>query len=92
MRNISGLLTADKIYEKLISEMINCDMTEKADTSHFGNQTETSIQHYLIKIIPQIHSTLDNNARRYIFAVVANMIDWNQAFVKLMGEVPREQP
>ena len=82
MRNISGLLTADKIFEKLLSEMIICDMTKKADPSQYGNQTETSIQHYLIKIIHQIHSALDNNARRDIFPVVANMIDWNQAFVR----------
>ena len=45
MRPISGLLTADKIFEKLLAEMIICDMKEKADTSQYGNQTNTSIQH-----------------------------------------------
>ena len=82
MRPIAGLLTADKIFEKLLAEMIISDMKEKADTSQYGNQANTSIQHYLIKMIQKIHSALDNNARRDIFAVVANMIDWNSAFTR----------
>ena len=40
MRNISGLLTADKIFEKLISEIKISDMNETLDTSHFGNKKE----------------------------------------------------
>ena len=48
MRNISGLLTADKILEKLKSEMIISDITEKFDTSQFRNEKDNSIQHYLI--------------------------------------------
>ena len=51
MRNISGLLTADKIFEKLLSEMIIVDMKDKADCAQYGNQKETSIQHYLIRMI-----------------------------------------
>ena len=34
------------------------------------------------KIIHRIHTALDKNARREIFAVVAIMIDWNFAFVR----------
>ena len=82
MRNISGLLTADKIFEKLISEIIITDMNEKADCSQFGNTKHTSIQHYLIKMIHRIQTALDNNSRRQIFAVVANLIDWNSALVR----------
>ena len=82
MRNISGLLTADKVFEKLLSEMILFDMKDKADCAQYGNQKETSIQHYLIRMIHKIQSAPDNNARRDIFAVVANMIDWNSAFVR----------
>ena len=33
-------------------------------------------------MIHKIHTVLDNNSRRQIFAVVANMIDWNSAFVR----------
>ena len=82
MRNISGLLTADKVFEKLLSEMIISDMKMKADVAQFGNQKKTSIQHYLIKMIHKILTAVDNNSRKNIFAVVANMIDWNSAFVR----------
>ena len=50
-------------------------MKEKADLSQFGNTKQTSIQHYLIEMIHRIQTALDNNSRRDIFAVVANLID-----------------
>ena len=59
MRNITGLLTPDKVFEKLISEIIISDMKEKADLS--GNQKENSIKNYLIKMIHRIHTALDRN-------------------------------
>ena len=77
MRNISGLLTFDKIMEKLIS-----DMKKKNDPSQYGNEKGTSINHYLIKMIHKILTALDKNTKRETFAVVANMIDWNSAFPK----------
>ena len=82
MRNISGLLTSDKVFEKLLSELIISDMREKIDISQYGNEKETSIQHYLIKMIHRIHTALDKNSRREIFAVVATFVDWNSAFVR----------
>ena len=82
LRNISGLLIADNIFEKLLSEMIISDMKKTADVAQFGNQKQTSIQHYLIKMIHKITTAVDNNARRDIFAVVASMVDWNSAFVR----------
>ena len=82
MRNISGLLIADKIFEKLLSEMIISDMKFTADKAQFGNEKKTSIQHYLIKMIHRNLTAVDNNARREVFAVVACMIDWNSAFVR----------
>ena len=82
MRNISGLLTADKVFEKLLSELIISDMKDKIDIAQYGNQKETSIQHYLIKMVHRILTAVDNNARRDICAVVASMIDWNSAFVR----------
>ena len=39
-----------------------------------------SIQHYLIDMIHRIVSALDNNSKGDTFAVVANLIDWNNAF------------
>ena len=80
LRNISGLLTFDKIMEKLISELIISDMEAKMDPAQYGNQKGISIQHYLVKMIHRILTVLDKNSRREIFAVVANLIDWNNAF------------
>ena len=80
LRNISGLLNFDKIMEKLISKLIISDMEEKLDPSQFGNQRGISIQHYLIQMLHRILSVLDNNSKGDIFAVVANLIDWNNAF------------
>ena len=80
LRNISGLLTFDKVAEKLIAELIISDMEAKFDPSQFGNQRGVSIQHYLIQMLHRILTALDNNSRGDIFAVVANLIDWNNAF------------
>ena len=75
MRNISGLLTADKVFEKLLSQMIISDMQSTADKAQFGNEKKSSIQHDLMKMINHILTAVDNNARREVVAVVASMID-----------------
>ena len=80
LRNISGLLSFDKIYEKLISQMIIADMEKHLDPSQFGNQKGISIQHYLIQMLHRILEVLDNNSKGDIFAVVASLIDWKNAF------------
>ena len=79
IRNISGLLSFDKITEKLFAELIVSDMSSKVDPSQYGNQKGVSIQHYLIKMIHRILTSLDNNSRKEIFAVIVNLIDWNNA-------------
>ena len=50
IRNISGLLTYDKIMETLLSELMVMDMKPNYDPSQYGNQKGISIQHYLIDI------------------------------------------
>ena len=80
MRNISGLLTFDKVMEKMISELMISEMKAKTDPSQYGNEKGTSIQHYLIKMVHRILTALDTNSKRETFAVVANLIDWNSAF------------
>ena len=75
VRNIRGLLNCDKIAEKLISELMIHDMKENIDPAQYGNIKLKSINHYLIKIINRILTSLDNNSRREAFAVVANLID-----------------
>ena len=44
---------------------------------------ETTIHQYLIKIIHSILEGTDINTNEEVFAVVANMIDWSSAFVRL---------
>ena len=51
LRNISGLMTFNKIEEKYIAEMIISDIKDTLDPSQYGNQKGISINHYLIKII-----------------------------------------
>ena len=80
LRNISGLLNCDRIAEKLIAELMISDMTHYIDPSQYGNQKGKSINHYLIRMIHRILTSLDNNSRKQTFAVVANMIDWSSAF------------
>ena len=82
MQNISGLLTADKVFESLLSELIVSDIEDKADQSQYGNKKKTSIQHYLVKMIHRIQTAVDKNTQREVFAVVANIIDWDSAFVR----------
>ena len=80
LRNISGLLTFDKIFEKLLSELIISDMEPKLDRSQFGNQKNISIQHYLIQMLQKIHSELDKNSKGESNAVLAGLVDWENAF------------
>ena len=80
LRNISGLLTFDKVMETLLSRLIISDMDKKMDPSQYGNQRGSSIQHYLVKMIHQILSAVDKNSQYEKFAVIANLVDWNNAF------------
>ena len=80
LRNISGLLNFDKILEKFLAEFIIQDMKINLDPSQYGNQKGVSIQHYLINMIHRILTVLDKNERRNKFAIIANYIDWNNAF------------
>ena len=66
--------------EKLLAELMVKDMAAKLDPSQYGNQKGISIQHYLINMVHRILTVLDNNSRKETFAVIASMIDWNNAF------------
>ena len=80
LRNISGLLTFDKIAEKMIAELIISDMAEKLDPAQYTNQKGLSLQHYLIKMIDQILSDTDNSSKGEVDAVLATLYDWKEAF------------
>ena len=55
-------------------------MKQKRDISQFGNKKNTSIQHYLIKLIHRILESTEKNTVKDKFAVIATMIDWKSAF------------
>ena len=80
IRNISGLLTPDKVFESLLAELMIEDMKLNMDISQYGNQKNVSIQHYLINMIQKILTAVDTNTQKETFAVIASMIDWKQAF------------
>ena len=80
LRNISGLLTFNKIAEQMIAELIISDMSAKLDPAQYANQKGISLQHYLIKMIDQILSDTDNNSKGEINAVLATLYDWKEAF------------
>ena len=80
LRNISGLFNFDKVFEKLLAELIISDMSAKLDPAQYGNQKGMSIQHYLINMVHRILQVLDSSSKSEAVAVVANLIDWNNAF------------
>ena len=80
LRNISGLRTFDKIFENLLAEMMVEDMKPTMDPSQYGNRKGVSIQHYLVKMINQILTALDNSNHGEKKAVIVSLIDWDNAF------------
>ena len=50
------------------------------DSSQYGNEKGLSINHYLIKLIHKTLTILDTNSKGNTAAVIAQMIDWSQAF------------
>ena len=80
LRKISVFMNFSKVTEQIISEYLVADMKDKFDKSQFGNQKETGVQHYLLKLVHKILCTLDNNSRGEVLAVIANLYDWRQAF------------
>ena len=80
LRKISGTKNFSKILEALIADPIILDMTPKMAKSQFGNVKGLSIQHYLVKMINKILSILDTNNDKEKYAVVAQLVDWSNAF------------
>ena len=66
--------------EKILADLMIKDMEAKLDPSQYGNQKGISIQHYLINMVHRILTALDKNNNREKFAVIANLIDWKDAF------------
>ena len=50
------------------------------DPSQYGNQKQTSIEHYLLNMLHTILVALDGSKNGNQFAVIATLIDWKEAF------------
>ena len=80
LRNISGLLTINKVAEKCIAPIMIADMKKKLDPTQYANQKGISMQHYLINMLNRILTSLDNSSKGEAKAVIATLVDWKQAF------------
>ena len=80
LRPIANLFNFDKVMEKIVSEMIISDMQAKLDPSQYGNRKHTSIQHYLVRMLHRILTSLDRNSKGEVNAVLCLFIDWKQAY------------
>ena len=74
LRPIANLININKIQEKAIAEMVIEDMEANLDPSQYGNRRQTSIQHYLVKLLHRILAAIDNNS------VFCSFVDWRQAY------------
>ena len=80
LRDISGLLTFNKVAEKSIAELIIADMKEKLDPTQYANQKGIWTQHYLINMLNRVLTALDGGSKCEVKAVLATFVDWKQAF------------
>ena len=83
LRPISILFSFDKLMESLIGELIISDMREKSDPAQFGNKKKTSINHYLIRLLHRVVTSVDNNSKGDINAVLCCFIDYQAAFSRM---------
>ena len=80
LRPISILFLFDKIMQIIISELIVDDMKSNLDPKQFGNRKHLSIQHYLIRMLHRVTTSLDNNSRGEVNAVLCMTVDLKQAY------------
>ena len=80
LRKISGTPNFSKIFEQFLAEAMVLDMTPSSDPSQNGNEKGISTQHYLIKMVDRILTSLDSNNSNEAYAVITHLIDWSQAF------------
>ena len=80
LRPISNLCNMNKIMEKIISELVVDDMKQNLDPSQYGNRRHLSIQHYLVRLLHRILTSVDKNSKGEVNAVLCMFIDWKQAY------------
>ena len=63
IRLISNLPILNKIQESVISDKVVSDMKSNIDPTQYDNQRNTSIKHYLVKMMDQIVTSVDSNSK-----------------------------
>jgi hypothetical protein len=67
-------------YETLLCTPFIRNIVSILDSAQYGNRMHTSIQHYLIRMIHRIQTSLDKNSKGEVNAVLCMFIDWKQAY------------
>ena len=80
LRRISGLFNFAKITDKILAEFLVEDMAPSSDQAQYGNEEGLSVQHYLVKLLHQVLTSLERNSQSEAFTVVMSMVDWSKAF------------
>ena len=60
--------------------MVISDMKDALDPTQYGNQKNISIQHYLVRLLHRVISSVDRNSKGEINAVLCMFVDWKQAY------------
>jgi hypothetical protein len=56
------------------------DMKLKMDSKQYGNQKGLGIQYYLVEMLHRILSSVDNNNKGEITAVLCLFVDWKSVY------------
>ena len=83
LRPISLLYFFERVMESLIGEIMINDMKKAMDPSQFGNKNKISINHYLLNMINRIVTSLDNNQKGDVNAVLCLFVDYEAAFSRM---------
>ena len=82
MRKISGAYNFSKLFDKFIAEAVVQDMSLTSDPSQYGNEKGISSQHYLIKMISHILSSLDKSESNEVNTIITSLVDCGQSFIE----------
>ena len=80
LRPISSICNFAKIADRILADKMTADMSKNRDKSQYGNEKGLSVNHYLIKMINRILTSVDRNFNTEKNAVILSMVDWSKAF------------
>ena len=81
LRPIAGLMTLNKVFEKVICKYVTEDMKQHLDPAQFGNQKGQGTNHYLIKLLDRILSAMEEGSSKGdTTAVLIHLVDQSKAF------------